>query len=103
VRSPANIAGDSLTFFCSVKEGLELTALQMEDIVSGTSADLQKCGEVKAIVDFCCGFRSLDMTNKNRLKEYSEIFGDVPTVGFATYGESYIGHMNMTSTMLLLK
>ena len=103
VRSPSIIEGTSVCFYCSVKEGLELTVLKSEDIVAGTRADLQKCGEVKAVVDFNCCLRNLELGRKNQLKAYSEIFGNVPATGFATYGESYIGHINQTSTMLLLK
>ena len=103
VRSPMKIEGTSIVFYCSVKEGLELTVLHSGDIVAATRADLQKCGEVKAIVDFNCCLRNIELNNKNQLKEYSEIFGTVPAIGFSTYGESYIGHINQTSTMLLLK
>jgi hypothetical protein len=103
VRSPMKIEGTSVVFYCSVKEGLELTILHSGDIVAVTRADLQKCGEIQAVVDFNCCLRVLELNRKNQLKAYSEIFGNVPAIGFATYGESYIGHINQTSTMLLLK
>ncbi|MDR1172993.1 MAG: FIST C-terminal domain-containing protein [Bacteroidales bacterium] len=107
VRSPMKIEGTSIIFYCSVKEGLELTVLHSSDIVTGTRTDLaeteQNCGEVQAVVDFNCCLRVLELTRKNQLKAYSEIFRHIPTIGFATYGESYIGHINQTSTMLLLK
>ena len=107
VRSPMKIEGTSIIFYCSVKEGLELTVLHSDDIVSGTRADLSKaaqnCGGLKAVVDFNCCLRALELTQKNELQAYSEIFKDIPAIGFATYGESYIGHINQTSTMLLLK
>jgi hypothetical protein len=107
VRSPMKIEGTSVAFYCSVKDGQELTVLCPGDIVTDTRADLaeieQQCGGVQAIVDFNCCLRVLELNRKNRLKAYSEIFGHVPAIGFATYGESYIGHINQTSTMLLLK
>ena len=103
VRSPMKVEGTSVFFYCSVKEGLELTVLNSGDIVADTRDDLEKSGSVKAIVDFNCCLRFIELTNKNQLQAYSEIFGNVPAIGFSTYGESYIGHINQTSTMLLLK
>ena len=103
VRSPKQIEGTAITYYCSVKEGLELHVLQSGDIVADTRADLQNCGKIQAVVDFNCAQRFLELSTKNLLKDYSEIFVNVPAIGFATYGESYIGHMNQTSTMLLLK
>ena len=103
VRSPQRIEGTSIICYCSVKEGLELSILQTGDIVDDTRADLQKFGKIEAVVDFNCIQRFLVLSYHHQLKEYSEIFGNVPAIGFATYGESYIGHMNQTSTMLLLK
>ena len=34
-------------------------------------------------------------------EDYGRIFAQYPTIGFSTCGESYIGHMNQTSTMVL--
>ena len=103
VRSPKQIEGTSMTFYCLVKEGLEVRILKPKDIVETTSTDLQKCGNIQAVVDFNCAQRFDELIRKNQLKTYSEIFKDVPAIGFSTYGESYIGHINQTSTMLLLK
>jgi len=103
VRNPKQVEGTSIVFHCLAKEGLELSLLKPKDIVAVTRADLKKCGPVQAVVDFNCAGRFNELTWKKQLKDYSEIFSDVPAIGFATYGESYIGHMNQTSTMLLLK
>ena len=95
----------SLRFACSLKKGLELDVVRATDVVADTRADLKKhnINDMKAIVDFHCAYRFIELDAKNQMKEYSELFGNVPTIGFSTYGESYIGHMNQTSTMLLLK
>ena len=103
VRSPKQIEGTSVSFYCLAKEGLELRLLKPKDIVATTAADLQKCGKLRAVVDFNCAQRFTELMRNNQLKEYSKIFSEVPAIGFATYGESYIGHINQTSTMLLIK
>ena len=108
VRSPMKIEGTSIVFYCSVKEGMKLTVLQSGDIVTTTRNDLDKTvkdcgGRIQAAVDFNCCLRTIELSRKNQLKEYSDIFADVPAIGFSTYGESYIGHINQTSTMLILK
>ena len=95
----------SVRYACSLKEGMELDVLHATDVVADTSVDLKKhnINDMQAIIDFHCAYRFIELDAKNQLKEYSELFGNVPTIGFSTYGESYIGHMNQTSTMLLLK
>jgi len=107
VRSPMKIEGTSIVFYCSIKEGLELTVLHSGDIVATTAADftnaVQNCGGLQAVVDFNCCLRVNELTRKDQLKQYVKIFKDIPAIGFSTYGESYIGHINQTSTMLLLK
>jgi len=103
VRSPQKVEGTAVVFYCAVKKGLELSVLHSRDIVAVTNDDLKKYSDIKAIVDFNCCLRFVELSNKKQLKEYSEIFGNIPAIGFSTYGESYIGHINQTSTMLLLK
>ena len=43
------------------------------------------------------------MEQKQATTAYGALFAEVPTVGFSTYGEQYIGHINQTATMLLFK
>ena len=102
VRSPQQFIGTAVTFACMTKEGSELRVLEPTDIVATTRDVLKKLGQMQAIVDFNCAYRFTELQRKNQLNDYAAIF-DVPTIGFSTYGESYIGHINQTSTMLIIK
>ena len=107
VRSPQQAKGDHIVFYCSVLEGMDLSLLESTDIVAGTrealAAKVAKMGEVSAIINFHCILRTLELEKKNQTEAYGRIFSDIPTIGFSTYGEEYIGHINQTSTILLLK
>ncbi len=107
VRSPQKTEGDSITFYCSVKEGMKLDILESQDIIEDTQKDLQAkiddFGSVSAIVNFNCILRTIELKNKNQTEAYGQLFKDIPTIGFSTYGESYIGHVNQTAVMLLFK
>jgi len=52
---------------------------------------------------FNCILRTLELQDKNKTKEYLSAFSDIPTVGFSTYGEAYVGHINQTATFLILE
>jgi len=106
VRSPQKVVGDSIVFYCSMKEGMELDVLESMDIVENTRVDLENKinsmgGNVSAIINFNCILRTLELKEKNQTQAYGQLFSDVPTIGFSTYGESYIGHINQTATILL--
>ena len=105
VRSPQKTAGDGIVFYCSIKEGMELDILESQNIIENTQKDLQQkiksFGNVSALINFNCILRTLELKNKNQTEQYGNIFKDIPTVGFSTYGESYIGHINQTATILL--
>lgn len=107
VRSPRVIEGDHILFYCNVKSGMELHLLHSTDIIEDTKLALEKkkqqLGNIGAIINFNCILRTLDLKQQGRTQPYADIFQTIPTVGFSTYGESYIGHINQTATMLLLK
>ena len=107
VRSPQQIKGDHIVFYCSMLEGMELSLLESEDIVAETkkalAAKVAHMGDVCAIINFHCILRTLELEKKGQTQAYGQIFTDIPTIGFSTYGEEYIGHINQTSTILLLR
>ena len=107
VRSPQRTEGEDIYFYCSIKEGMNLKLLESGDIVEYTKRDLNRKIEEKgypsAIINFNCILRTLELKDKNQTEDYGNIFTEIPTVGFSTYGESFIGHMNQTATMLLFR
>lgn len=106
VRSPQQVKDDSVVFYCNVKEGMELQVLQAQDIVQETIQALKKAkdelGSLQAVLNFNCILRTLQLQSEGKTDEYGRVFANVPTVGFSTYGEAYIGHINQTATMLVL-
>jgi hypothetical protein len=106
VRSPQQIKGEHVVFYCQIKKGMKLRVLQARDIVADTRRDLEaKIGELggcTGLVNFHCILRTIELQQKNQTEAYGRVFAGIPTVGFSTYGESYVGHINQTSTMLLL-
>jgi len=107
VRSPQQIAGNAMAFYCAVKAGMPLALLDSTDIVADTARALAEAklaaGKVAGVINFNCILRTLELDAKGKSGEYGALFADVPTVGFSTYGEAMIGHINQTSTMLVFK
>jgi len=107
VRSPRRVEGGSILFYCMVKEGMELALLESTDIVADTrkavNEKVRQLGGASALINFHCILRALELEEKGQGKAYGSIFTDIPTIGFSTYGEEYIGHINQTSTMLIFK
>ena len=107
VRSPRQIEGGSILFYCMVKEGMELALLESADIVADTrravDEKVRQLGGASALINFHCILRALELEEKCQEEAYGSIFTDIPTIGFSTYGEEYIGHINQTSTILIFK
>jgi hypothetical protein len=82
---------------------MELVVLESTDIVRDTAAALEAQrakGEIAALINFHCILRTLELEDRGQTGAYGEVFSGVPTVGFSTYGEELIGHINQTSTMV---
>ncbi len=107
VRSPQRLNGDKVAFYCKVAEGMELSLLESLDIVRDTRIAVEKkrveMGGISGIINFHCILRTLELESKDITEEYARIFSDIPTIGFSTYGEAFLGHINQTSTMLVFK
>lgn len=107
VRSPQQLKDTNVVFYCNILEGMEVAVLKSTDIVKDTKQAVEnmknQLGGISAIINFNCILRTLELENKNQTQQYGEIFSSIPTIGFSTYGEAYIGHINQTSTMLVFK
>jgi len=107
VRSPQQVNGTHVKFYCQLLEGVELSVLDSTSIVEDTKKAIEEAkaylGSISGLVNFHCILRTLELQSINQEKEYGLVFSGIPTVGFSTYGEEYIGHINQTSTMIAFK
>jgi hypothetical protein len=107
VRSPQQIKENGIIFYCGVKEGIELTLLESTDIIATTKEALDsvagELGGISGIINFNCILRTLELKEKGLTESYGALFSDFPTIGFSTYGEQFIGHINQTATMLVFR
>jgi hypothetical protein len=108
VRSPQQIKSNgSMSFYCGVLEGSELSLLESTDIISDTRNAIEQAkeelGSISAVININCILRTLEITQKNLVKDYEMLFSGIQTVGLSSYGEQYIGHINQTATMLVFQ
>jgi hypothetical protein len=102
VRSPQVFDNNTLKFYCAVSLGLPLDVLQSTDILAETRNALAATnadGKVAGILLFNCILRTLELKSKDKTEEFAALF-TLPTIGFSTYGEANIGHVNQTATMI---
>jgi hypothetical protein len=107
VRSPQRVDDRGMRFYCQVKEGMELEVLAATDIVAQTRDAIEArkaTGEpITGMIDFQCILRTLQLRAEDRCRQYCAVFDGIPTAGFSTYGEAYLGHINQTSTILVFR
>lgn len=107
VRSPQRIEGTAIRFYCAVAKGEKLAVMKATDILSDTRDAIRKAltesPDAQGIVDFHCILRALELESKGLGQQYGNLFLEVPTVGFCTYGEAWTTHINQTSTMLVFR
>jgi hypothetical protein len=107
IRSCQRAEGDTMIFYCGMMEGMNLKLCKIRNIIPDTKNAVEKkvkeLGSIAGIVDFRCVLRTLQMTNEGTVDDYAGIFNGIQTIGFSTYGEEFLGHINQTSTMLVFK
>lgn len=106
IRTAAEVNSDgSLSMFCAAPEGSEVNFLKTGDIIKDTAEALNSVITYKpaGVINFNCLYRTLEVQSKDVVDKYTELFGKYNSVGFSTFGEAYLGHINETSTILVVK
>ncbi|HWQ66571.1 MAG TPA: FIST N-terminal domain-containing protein [Methanospirillum sp.] len=105
VRAPHRVEGKSIYFHCQILKNIELEILSPTDIIEETRKAIvlmeKRVGPIKGLINFNCSERTFLLNKADKCDEYGALFNHIPTIGFSTYGEEYIGHMNQTATMLI--
>lgn len=107
IRSPQQaVAGGGIKFYCRMTEGAEVTVMRTADIVAGTRDALALAarevgGRAGGALLFNCILRRLELDASNAHEQFRATLAGVPTAGFHTYGETYVGHVNQTCTGLV--
>ena len=101
------LPGGGLLFYAKIREGQKLSALEPTDMVADIAsrqAEIHReWGRPTAVLEFCCLHRYMTlMKQRQSVEPYLSLHGDTPLSGFVTFGEAYFGHVNCTSTYLLL-
>lgn len=104
VRSPQRVADGSVLFYCGLREGMPLEILEGTNIIEDTKKAIEdekaKLGGIQGLINFHCILRTLDLEARGETEAYAKLFTTIPTIGFSTYGEEFLGHVNQTSVML---
>jgi len=107
IRSPTHISGDSVLFQCSSVKGMPLSLLELTNLIDDTRDALERSkarlGGISGVIVFNCAHRALELEYKKLTRAYGDLFAEVPTIGFNSYGEQCIGHMNQTATMIVFR
>lgn len=103
VRTPQTTLPDGgVQFACQLVEGTQVHFMDPTDIIAETRrtfADAEKSlgGPAAGAILFNCVNRRIELEERNLTGPFHELLR-FPALGFHTYGESWIGHMNHTLT-----
>jgi len=105
VRTFNQIQGDGITLHCGLPEGTEVNVLKIGNIVEDTKKALDAAipYQPAGVINFNCLYRTLEILHENQVEPYCALFGRYPSIGFSTNGEAFFGHINETSTVLVIK
>lgn len=105
VRTFNEIQSEGITLHCGLPEGSEINVLKIGDIVHDTEKALDSVitYQPAGVINFNCLYRTLEMLHEDLVAPYCALWGRYPSIGFSTGGEAYLGHINETSTVLVIK
>jgi len=104
IRSPQSVGPDGgITFYAQILPGMQVEVMRATDLVADTHAALGAArtalgGEAVGSVMFNCILRRLEIDARGTGSAFLHAFSGLPTAGFHTYGETWLGHMNQTLT-----
>ncbi|MCX4530894.1 FIST C-terminal domain-containing protein [Streptomyces sp. NBC_00841] len=103
IRTPQAVTpGGGLRFWAQILPGTEVEVMRPGNLLADTRATLRQArldlGGASGAVLFNCGFRRLEMDAKNISATFPTALDGIPSAGFHTYGESWLGHVNQTLT-----
>ncbi|MFI1165477.1 FIST signal transduction protein [Streptomyces sp. NPDC020801] len=104
IRSPLEVVpAGGLRFYAQILPGMEVEVMRSGDLVGETATALRRAraelgGRSSGAVLFNCVLRRLETDAGNASAAFVAALGGMPSAGFHTYGESWLGHMNQTLT-----
>jgi len=104
IRSPQSPTPEGgLKFYSEIREGTQVELMDSTDLIGDTEAAMRDAvaavgGTASGAVMFNCILRRLEVEARGEGGLFVAAFGDVPTAGFHTYGETWRGHVNQTLT-----
>lgn len=107
IRSPQAVTPDGgIRFYAQLRPGMQVELMTAGDLVADTRRTVDRArldlgGNVRGAVLFNCVLRRLEMDADETAQEFVESFRGIPTAGFHTYGETWLGHVNQTLTGVL--
>jgi hypothetical protein len=103
VRSPQTRVGNGIRFYAQLRPGMQVEMMCPGDVVADTREAVARVrtelgGTVRGAVLFNCILRRLEMDEERTGDAFVGALRGIPTAGFHTYGESWLGHVNQTLT-----
>jgi hypothetical protein len=107
IRSPQQIVeGGGIRFYCQILEGMDVEVMQGGDLVADTAAAVsaarESLGTASGAVSFNCILRRLELDALDQTVPFVDALGGIPSAGFHTYGETWLGHINQTLTGVVI-
>lgn len=108
VRSPVALMPDGgIMFGCRLLEGSELYLLKSTELVDDTRSALaegaKRLGRTPSVgILFNCAHRCVEIQVKQLEERFRASISAFPSVGFHSYGESYLAQLNQTLIGLLI-
>jgi hypothetical protein len=103
IRSPQSVVDGGIRFYAQLRPGMQVELMSAGDLVGDTREAMERAlaslgGQVRGAVLFNCILRRLEMDAEGLTESFLAALGQIPSAGFHTYGETWLGHVNQTLT-----